>query len=102
VELAAGSRWRSVVDATEVVVVRPPKVAVDLECGGHPMVPLGAEVGVGAALDERHGGGSQLGKRYVDEASAIEVLCTKAGEGALSVSGRPLVVKTPKPLPSSD
>ena len=43
-----------------------------------------------------------LGKRYVDDESDIEVLCTKAGDGALAVDGRPLVLKTAKPLPSSD
>jgi len=32
----------------------------------------------------------------------LEVLCTKAGAGALAANGRPLELKSPKPLPSSD
>jgi hypothetical protein len=43
-----------------------------------------------------------LGKRYVDEAGTIEVLCTKPGDGALALDGQPLEVKSAKPLPSSD
>jgi hypothetical protein len=43
-----------------------------------------------------------LGKRYADESSGLEVLCTKPGPGPLTVDGRPLEVKGPKPLPASD
>lgn len=100
-ELSAGSRWRSAVDTTEAIVVRPPTTEVDLECGGHPMVPMGAD-SPGGAIDDGHRGGTQLGKRYVDDEAGIEVLCTKAGEGSLAVSGRALVLKAAKPLPSSD
>ena len=32
----------------------------------------------------------------------LEVLCTKGGDGALSVGDAPLLVKGAKPLPSSD
>jgi hypothetical protein len=32
----------------------------------------------------------------------LEVLVTKAGQGALSVGGDPLLQKDAKPLPSSD
>jgi hypothetical protein len=42
------------------------------------------------------------GKRYADEDLGLELLCTKAGEGWLSVGDRPLLVKGAKPLPSSD
>jgi hypothetical protein len=102
VDLAAGSRWQSAVDTTEVVVVRPPTADVALECGGQPMVPHGAPVPAGTVLSDAHRSGTQLGKRYVDDEVGIEVLCTKAGEASLSVSGRPLTLKTAKPLPSSD
>jgi hypothetical protein len=47
-------------------------------------------------------GGTLLGKRYVDEATGLEVLCTKPGAGGLAVDGRPLGVKAPKALPASD
>ena len=100
-ELSAGSRWRSAVDTTEVIVVRPPTAEVELECGGAAMVPAGTEA-PGGAIAEDHRAGTQLGKRYVDEEAGIEVLCTKAGEGSLALSGRALVLKEAKPLPSSD
>ncbi len=43
-----------------------------------------------------------LGKRYEDEVSGLEVLCSKGGDGTLTLDDRPLVVKSAKPLPSSD
>jgi len=45
---------------------------------------------------------TRLGKRYEDADTGLEVLCTKAGKGSLSLNGRALPVKAPKPLPSSD
>jgi hypothetical protein len=47
-------------------------------------------------------GGTQLGKRYADEALGLELLCTKAGEGSISVGDAILEVKGAKPLPASD
>jgi hypothetical protein len=101
VELRPGSRWRSAVCETEVVVVRSPGAPLELECGGHPMAQLGAERPHGLALAPAHAGGTQVGKRYVDQ-SGLEVLCTKTGAGSLSVGGRPMATKEPKKLPSSD
>ena len=43
-----------------------------------------------------------MGKRYVNEAGDLELLCTKPGDGALSAAGALLAVKGAKPLPSSD
>ena len=48
------------------------------------------------------GDATLVGKRYADEELGIELLCTRAGEGSLSVGDRPLPVKGAKPLPSSD
>jgi nitroreductase len=90
-----------VTDATEVVVVKAPGEPVDLRCGGRPLVAMDAEVtaqGIEAGFD----GGTQLGKRYADEALGLEVLCTKGGDGALSVGETILEVKGAKPLPASD
>ena len=101
-ELRPGSRLRSAVDATEVVVVKPPAEPVDLRCGGHPMVPLGSDGGAGATPSPDHAGGTLLGKRYVDADQTLEVLCTKPGDGSLSVGDEPLQVKEAKPLPASD
>jgi hypothetical protein len=101
-ELRPGSRLRSAVDATEVVVVKPPAGPVDLRCGGHPMVPLGSGGGAEATPSPDHAGGTLLGKRYVDADQTLEVLCTKPGEGSLSIGDEPLHVKEAKPLPASD
>jgi hypothetical protein len=102
VKITAGSRWRSVVDTTEVVVVRAPSDEADLECGGHAMVAVGTEAEANGAVDPEHSAGTQLGKRYCDDDAGLEVLCTKAGEGSLSLSGKVLELKSAKPLPSSD
>jgi hypothetical protein len=101
-ELRAGSRLRSAVDATEVVVVRPPAEPTDLRCGGHPMVPLESDPSAGATQSPDHAGGTLLGKRYVDGEQTFEVLCTKPGDGSLSVGDEPLQIKEAKPLPASD
>ena len=100
-DLKPGTRLRSQVCSTEVIVVRPPGQAVDLCCGGAPMVPVG-DVTEEQPLDAAHGGGTLLGKRYTDDASGIELLCTKAGAGSLSLGSTPITVKDAKPLPSSD
>jgi hypothetical protein len=101
-ELRPGSRLRSAVDATEVVVVKPPAGPVDLRCGGHPMVPLGSDGEAGATPSTDHADGTLLGKRYVDADQTLEVLCTRPGDGSLSIGDEPLQVKEAKPLPASD
>jgi hypothetical protein len=55
-----------------------------------------------ATIDPAHRGGTQLGKRYADPQTGLEVLCTKAGDGALSLGGDAIPVKDAKPLPASD
>jgi hypothetical protein len=100
-ELAGGSRWKSAVCDTEVIVVRPPDDPGALGCGGVEMVPLGKSA-ITAQLDPELASGTQLGKRYTDEKSGIEVLCTKPGAGTLTFDGTPLELKSAKPLPSSD
>jgi hypothetical protein len=101
-ELRPGSRLRSAVDATEVVVVRPPAQPVDLRCGGQPMVPLDSDGPAGSTPSPDHAGGTLLGKRYVDTDETLEVLCTKPGDGSLSIGEQPMRVKAAKPLPASD
>ena len=101
-DLKPGSRWKSAVCATEVVVVRPPSAAVVLSCGGTPMLAATAERPAGGAVDPAHAAASVMGKRYVDADTGLEALCAKPGEGSLSVDGRPLVVRDAKKLPSSD
>ena len=43
-----------------------------------------------------------MGKRYSNDELGLEVLCTKAGEGSISVGETLLDVKGAKPLPASD
>ena len=100
-DLKPGTRLRSQACTTEVIVVRPPAGDVDLRCGGAAMVPVGGDAAT-QPLDPGHQAGTQLGKRYADEGTGLELLCTKAGEGSLSLNGAPIDLKDAKPLPSSD
>ena len=99
-ELKPGSRLKSTVCDTEVIVVKTPGGEVDLRCGGAPMADPAAEFEPGTP--DGAGDGTQLGKRYVDADETVEVLCTKAGAGSLSVGDTPLGLKEAKPLPASD
>jgi hypothetical protein len=101
-DLKPGSRWRSAVCDAEIVIVKPPTAAVVLECGGHAVKPHSEPKAAGLAPAPDHAAGSQLGKRYVDEETSLEALCSKTGAGSLSVDGRPLALKEAKKLPSSD
>jgi hypothetical protein len=101
-KIIAGSRWKSAVCTSEVVVVKLPREAGELTCGGPAMLAMNAERPAGAAPAAGQGGGTLLGKHYVDEASGLELLCTKAGAGSLGFGGRPLMIRAAKLLPSSD
>jgi hypothetical protein len=74
---------------------------MNLECGGAPLLAEGEE-GAGGAVDPAHAEGVLIGKRYTLEGSDIELLCTKAGDGSLSVDGVAMTIKGAKPLPASD
>ncbi|HEV7759279.1 MAG TPA: hypothetical protein VGO78_09825 [Acidimicrobiales bacterium] len=100
-KLAPGTRLRSAVCDTQVVVVRAPDGPVDLRCGGAPLVPLD-DASAQGALDPTEAEGTLLGKRYADEDSGLELLCTKPGQGSLTCEGTRLPLKGAKPLPSSD
>lgn len=101
-ELKVGSRLGSSVCATQFMVIAAPGGDLALSCGGAPVVPVGTDPAPGAALDPEHKNGTQIGKRYVNEAGDLELLCTKPGEGSLAIDGTPLAIKEAKPLPSSD
>ena len=100
-QLKAGTRLKSSVCDTQVVVVKAPDGDVDLTCGGAPMVPLDADP-VEGSLDPARADGTLLGKRYADDGVGIELLCTKPGKGTLVLGGEPLGLKQAKALPSSD
>jgi hypothetical protein len=93
-----------VVCTTEVIVVRASSSTgkLAIECGGLPMVPHGDPGTESAPPVSTLMAGTQLGKRYENDKWGIEVLCTKSGEGSLTVAGELLELKTVKPLPSSD
>ena len=110
-----GARLKSAVCDTEVMVIRGSGAVV--ECGGVPMaadrpaphrdVPVpraqdAQERPQRAAINPGLAQPTQIGKRYVDAADSIELLCVKPGQGSLSVGGVALRVKEAKPLPSSD
>ncbi|KAA9156208.1 hypothetical protein FPZ12_028195 [Amycolatopsis acidicola] len=98
--LRPGDQLASTVCATRVVVVRAPAGAGPaLACGGSPMVPANSARPRPAASGEPV---TLLGKRYVDAAGTLELLCTSAGTGELSCDGEPMTLKTAKPLPASD
>jgi len=100
--LTSGQTLASTVDTTVVLVIRAPKGEVTLTCGGADMADGKLGAGDGSTVAEPHRGETVLGKRYVDDDAALEVLCTKPGVGVLAVDGRALTIKAAKPLPSSD
>jgi hypothetical protein len=100
--LKPGTRLRSAVCSTEVMVIQAPGREVVVQCGGAPMLPLGAEAAPGLAIEPAYAQGTLIGKRYVDAAGELELLCTKPGAGSLAADGAPLAVKGAKPLPASD
>lgn len=101
-QLQPGQRLQSVVCDAQVVVVRAPAGEVEVGCGGAPMIEVGTEGPAGVELDASLGEGPQIGKRYADEEAGLELLCSKAGSGALTVDGRVVSLKGAKPLPASD
>lgn len=94
-----GDQLASTACTTRVIVVRigaPGEAA--FACGGSPMT---AAAGL-ASPTAPDGAGTLLGKRYVDAAGSVELLCTFAGAGELTCNGEPMAVKAAKPLPASD
>lgn len=100
--LKPGIRLFSAVCTTELVVVKVLPGDLDLTIGGVSPVGSAAEREVTGLVVEGHGGGAAMGKRYVDSAETIELLCTKTGEGVPALHGELLHLKEAKPLPASD
>jgi hypothetical protein len=93
-----GTKLKSAVCSTEVMVIR--SGAGQIECGGAPMSEAKAD-GTGEPAAD-HAAGTLMGKRYVDAAGTVELLCIKPGKGSLSLDGVALATKDAKPLPASD
>jgi hypothetical protein len=100
--LEPGRRLASAVCETEVIVIRAPADEVDLRCGGQPMVGLDEAPAARPGPEAPHDAGTLIGKRYADPELGLEVLCTKAGAGSLSIGDDALAAKEARPLPSSD
>ena len=100
--LEPGRRLASVACETEVIVIRAPAAEVDLRCGGRPVVALEEAPTERGAPTAPFDGGTLMGKRYAELQLGLEVLCTRAGSGSLSLGAEPLAPKEARPLPSSD
>ncbi len=96
--LKAGTRLRSAVSTVEVMITKAPAGEVTLSCGDSPMIDINT------AGDPTKGaeGSVDMGKRYIDAAGTLELLCTKPGQGNLSLNGEVLQIRGNKALPSSD
>lgn len=71
-----------------------------MTCGAAVLQPLDLPRPLGGHTPD--GPVATIGKRYADERTGLEILCTKGGAGALGVGARSMVVKSAKPLPASD
>lgn len=100
--LRPGSRLRSPSGGTEVVVVRAAANDLSLACDGEEMVTIDPGDAPSPQAPNPDAVGVLLGKRYEHATFGIEVLCTKAGAGPLTIGEEPLFQKGAKPLPSSD
>jgi len=81
------------------MALRVPSEELDITCGGAPM-QVGDPAELGAPSGENSG--TLVGKRYTDADETMEFLCTRGGDGSVSVNGTPLDIKAAKKLPSSD
>jgi len=95
-----GLTLRSSASSAEVVVVRAASADVEIRCADEVMT-ADAVAAEGAAAGDPETA-ILVGKRYADEQTGLELLCTKPGSGPLSCNGRVLSIKGTKPLPASD
>ena len=99
-QLAPGTRLRSQVCETEVIVVKGGSLPADLTCGGHPMKSAGEAAGPVSDPEDGLDTGTLLGKRYGN--GVVEVLVTRAGRGTIAVGREALPLQDARQLPSSD
>lgn len=101
-KLTPGTRLFSTVCTTELIAVKASGAPVELTIGGAPPATSADARGDGGEVAAGHGGGTAMGKRYVDIDDTLELLCTKPGEGVPAIDGEPLQLKEAKALPASD
>ncbi|ODU27371.1 MAG: hypothetical protein ABT15_01215 [Pseudonocardia sp. SCN 73-27] len=97
-----GLKLHSSTCETELIVIRAAATPTALTCGGAAVGTEPVAVTDRQPVDPGAASGTLLGKRYVDAAGTLEVLCTRAGAGSLALDGVPLEIKAAKPLPASD
>ncbi|MEA3149204.1 MAG: hypothetical protein QOD56_143 [Gammaproteobacteria bacterium] len=100
--LKAGTRFKSAVCDTQVMVIKAPPGEFHLHCGGARMLAASEAPSPEAALDPSFAAGTLIGKRYVNADESVELLCTKGGKGSLVLGGTSMEIKQAKQLPSSD
>lgn len=100
--LKPGTKLLGAACTSEFVVVRAPADAVDVRIGGHPAVTSADDRDDALSVTTGDDDKPAMGKRYVDADDTLEVLCTKAGDGAAAIGDAVLVQKDAKPLPASD
>lgn len=100
--LKPGTRLFCAACPTEMIVVKAPADPVDVRIGGHPALTDAADRDASAAVSTPADAKPAMGKRYVDDDDTLELLCTKAGDGAPAIGDALLVLKDAKPLPASD
>lgn len=99
--MKSGQRLKSAVCDAQFIIIRAQVDSGEVLCGGAPVIPADSAT-PSVYADASPGPGSLLGKRYENEESTLELLCTKSGVGTLSLDGKPLRIKAAKSLPSSD
>ena len=100
--LKPGLRLKSAVCGTEIMVIRAPSLDAVLACGGVEMLGINEATPAGGSVSPANAQGTLVGKRYVDAADRVEVLCTRGGDGSLALDSVAMPVKQAKALPSSD
>ena len=97
--LKPGVRLKSAVCDAEIMIIKI-GAGDDVTCGGKSMhvdAPAAKVAG-----DDGHMHGCLIGKRYINQAETVELLCVKSGDGSLYCNGEELMTKDTKKLPSSD
>ena len=101
-DLKPGTRLFGAACTSEFIVVRAPGGPVDLLIGGHAALTSADDRADGLTVTTDAADKPAMGKRYVDEDDTLEVLCTKPGDGAVSIGDTLLHRKDAKALPASD
>jgi hypothetical protein len=96
--------------AAAIVSILPPgfKWKIDSQIYGVAELAAGVNFDSEAIISELSNhpvsfpGKNYLGKRWICLLCGAGVLCTKAGDGAISCCGQPMAQEEPKPIPQSD